>query len=104
MEATLDHNIEIDAATTEAAHDNSAQPTEDTATDLAMTHCTGHNTDHSHITALWVIDPEMIVGQTHDHSTDLQGMNHTDQIHTPAGKKKASSQEEHEGEDRRPVH
>ena len=84
-EDTLDHNIRIDVATTEAAHDDLTQPTEDTATDLAMTHHISHIADHPHITALWVIDPEIVVGHTHDHPTDLQGMNHADQIHTPAG-------------------
>ena len=69
----------IDAATTEVAHNNLAQPTEDTATDLAMTHHIGH------IAALWVIDPKITVDHTHDHPTNLQGMNHADQIHTPAG-------------------
>ena len=38
-----------------------------------------------HITALQVIDPEIAVGHTHNHPTNLQGMNHADQIHTPAG-------------------
>ena len=42
IEAALDHNTGIDAATTEAAHDNLTQPTEDTATDLTMTHHTDH--------------------------------------------------------------
>ena len=50
-----------------------------------MTHCTDHITDHPHTAALWVIDPEITVGHTHDHPTNLQGMNHTDQIHTSAG-------------------
>ena len=85
MEAALDHNTEIDAATTEVAHDNLTQLTEDTATDLAMTHCISHTADHPHITGLWVIDPEIAVGHTHNHPTDLQCMNHADQIHTPAG-------------------
>ena len=84
-DATLDHNTRIHAATTEAAHDDLTQPTEDTATDLAMTHCTSHTVDHPHITALWVINPEITVGHTHNHPTNLQGMNHTAQIHTPAG-------------------
>ena len=73
--------------TTEAAHDDLPQPTEDTATDLTMTHHIGHIADHPHITAPWVIEPQIAVGHTHDHPTDLQGMNHTDQIHIPAGQK-----------------
>ena len=85
MEASLDHNTRIDAITTEAAHDDLTQPTEDTATDLTMTHCTSHIADRLHITALWVIDPQITVGHTHDHPTNLQGMNHADQIHSPAG-------------------
>ena len=52
IEAAPDHNTEIDTATTEAAHDDLTQPTEATATDIAMTHHTGHITDHPHITAL----------------------------------------------------
>ena len=78
IEATLDHNTGIDSATTEAAHDDIAQPTEDAATDLTVTHCTSHIADHPHITALWVIDPEITVDHTHDHPTDLQGINHAD--------------------------
>ena len=85
IETTLNHNTRIDAATTEAAHDDLTQPTKDTATDLTVTHCIGHTADHPHITALQVIDPKIAVGHIHDNPTDLQGMNHTDQIHTPAG-------------------
>ena len=85
IEATLDHNTGIDTATTELAHNNLSQPTEDTATDLTVTHCTGHITDHPHITTLWVINPEITVGHTHDYLTSHQGMNQADQIHTPAG-------------------
>ena len=85
IEAALDHSTGMDAATTEAAYDDLTQPMEDTASDLTMTHCTGHIVDHPHITALWVIDPEITVGHTHNHLTNLKGMNHTDQIHTSAG-------------------
>ena len=84
IEATLAHHTGIDAATTEAAHDDLSQPKEDTAKDLAMTHCTSHIADHPHITPLWVTDPKITVCHTHDHPTDLQGMNHADQIHTPS--------------------
>ena len=48
-------------------------------------HDIGHITDHPHITALWVIDPKIIVGHTYDHPTNLQGMNDTDQVQPPAG-------------------
>ena len=87
IEATLDHKTGIDAATTEATHHDLPQPTEDMATDLAMTHCTSHITDCLHITALWVIDPKIAVGHTHNDPTTLQGMNQADQIqiHTPMG-------------------
>ena len=85
IEATLDHNTRIDAAITKAAHNDLNQPTEDTARDLAMTHCTNHITDHPHTTALWVIGPEIAVGHTHYHPTNLQCMNDADQIHTAAG-------------------
>ena len=50
-----------------------------------MTHHTGHITDYPHIAALWVIDPKILVGHTHDHPKNLQGMNQADQIHTSAG-------------------
>ena len=64
IEATLDHNTGIDAATTGAAHNDLAQSTEDTSTDLAMTHCTGHITDHPNIKALWVVNTKITVGHT----------------------------------------
>ena len=85
IEAALDHNTRIDAATTEAAHDNLTQPTEDTATDLTVTDCTGHIADHPNVKALWVINPEIAVGHNHNHPTDLQCTNYTDKIHTPVG-------------------
>ena len=50
-----------------------------------MIQCISHITDHPHIAALWVINPEIIVGHTHDHPTNLQGMNQADQVHTPTG-------------------
>ena len=56
-----------------------------TATDFAVTCCTSHITYHPNIKALQVINPKIAVGHIHDHPTDLQGMNHADQIHTPAG-------------------
>ena len=80
IEATLDHNTRIDAATAGAGHDNLAQPTEDTATDLTVTHCTSHIANHSNIENLQVINSEITVGHITDHPTDLQGINHTDQI------------------------
>ena len=86
IEATLDHNTGIDAATTGAAHDDLAQPTEDTATDLTVTHHTGCITDHPNIKACQFTNPEITVGLIHSHPTDLQGMNCADQIHTPAGR------------------
>ena len=85
IEVALDHNTGIDAATTGADHDDLTQPTEDIATDLAMTHHTGHITDHPNIEALQVINLETAVDHIHDHPTDLQGMNLTNQIHTSAG-------------------
>ena len=86
IEVALDHNTGIDAATTGAAHDDLTQPTGDTPTDLTMTHCTSHIDNHPNIKALWVINPKITVGHIYNHPTDLQGMNHIDQIHTPAGK------------------
>ena len=99
IEATLDHNTGIDAATTGAAHDNLTPPIEATATDLTMTHHTDHITDHPHIEALQVIDPEITVDHIHDHPTDLQGTNHVDQVHNPAGQEENQTQEGHKGED-----
>ena len=58
-EVALDHNTRTDTATTEAAHNNLIQHTEDTATDPVVTHCIGHIKDHPHIAVLWVIDPEI---------------------------------------------
>ena len=55
-EAILDYNTRIDAATTGAAHDDLTPPLEATAIDLVMTH---HITDHPHIEALQVINPEI---------------------------------------------
>ena len=45
MEAALDCSTGIDAATRETAHNDLAQPTKDTATDLAMTHHANHIAD-----------------------------------------------------------
>ena len=87
-ESTRDHNTRTDTAATEVAHDDLTQHTDDTATDPAMTHHIIYITDHLHITAFWVIDPKIVVGHTHNHPTDHQGMNHADQIHTPAGQEK----------------
>ena len=85
IEATLDHNTWIEAATSGAVHDDLTQPTEDAATDLVMTHHTDHITDHPNIKALQVIDPKIALDHIQDHTTDPQGMNCTDQVHTPAG-------------------
>ena len=85
IEATPDCNTGIDAATTEAAHNDLAQPREDTATDLTMTPHTNHIADHPSIEALQVINPKIVVGHVHAPPTNLQDMNLADQIHTPAG-------------------
>ena len=85
IEAALDHNTGRDTMTIEAIHNDLAQPTEDTATDLARTHHTGHITDHPNIKAHQVINPEITVDHIHTHPTDLQGMNLADQIHTSSG-------------------
>ena len=57
IEAALDHNIGIDTTTTGPAHDELTQPTEETATDLTMTHHTGHIAYHPDIKALQIINP-----------------------------------------------
>ena len=99
IETALDHNTEIDAATKGVAYDDLPQPTEDIAIDLAMTHHTAHIANHPNIKALQVINPQIAVGHIPSHPTDLQGINHPDQIHTPAGQEEGHSQEEHESED-----
>ena len=84
IEATLDHNTGIDGTTTGSLYHDLPQPREDTTTDLTMTHPTSHITDHPNIKALQVINPKIAVDHIHDHPTNLQGMNLTDQIHIPA--------------------
>ena len=88
IEAALGHNTQIDAAITEAAHDNITPPTEDTATDLTVTPLTDHITDHPNTEALEATDPNITVGHTHDHPIGLQSINHNDQAHNPAGQGK----------------
>ena len=39
-----------------------------------MTHYTGHIADHQHTTALLVINHKITVGHTHNHPTNVQGM------------------------------
>ena len=64
---------------------NLASLIETTAIDFAVTHHINHITDHPLIEAPQVINPEITVGHIHDHPADLQGMNHVDQVHNPAG-------------------
>ena len=85
IEAVLDHNTEIDMTTIGAVHDDLAQPTEDTATDLTMTLHTCHIADHPNIKTLQVINPMIVVDNIHDHPIDLQDMYHANQIHIPVG-------------------
>ena len=80
-EATQGHNTEIVAATIGAAHDNWAPPIEATTINHATTCHINHITDHPHIEVLQLINLEITVDHTHDHPTDLQGRNHTDQVH-----------------------
>ena len=75
IEASLDCNTKMDAAITEAAEDNLAPPTEDTATDFAMTPLTNHIADHPNTEALQATDPNIIVGHTHNHPVGIQVMN-----------------------------
>ena len=85
IEATLDHNTGIDAATTRAAHNSLTQPTGATAIDLAVTHHIDRIADHPHIEALQVINLKITVDYIHNHPIDLQDMNLTHQIHNPVG-------------------
>ena len=71
IEASLDCSTEIDATTTGAIHSDLIQPTEDAATDLAMTLHTGHITDHPNIKALQIIDPKITVDHIQNHPIDL---------------------------------
>ena len=83
IEAALDHNTGIDAVTTGAAHDDISLPIEATVIDLTTTQHIDHIADHPHIEALQGIDPGITVGHIHHHPTDLQGMNHVDQVLNP---------------------
>ena len=62
-------------------------PIEATAINLTMTHHIDLIADHPHIEVLQHINPEITVGHTHDHPTNLQGRTHTDQVHIPADHK-----------------
>ena len=83
-ESNQGHNTGTDAATTGAAHDNHTLPIEVTDINLSATHHINLTTDHTHIEVLQLFTPEITVGHTHDHPTDLQGRTHTDQVHIPA--------------------
>ena len=99
IEAILYCNTGIDATTTGAVHNDLTQPTEDTATNLTMTHHIGDITDDYKIKALQVIDPEIAIDHIHNHLTDLQDMNLAIQIHIPAGQEEeTTSQKEHKAE------
>ena len=84
-EITQGHKDGTEITTTEAVQGAHTQQTGDAVTCHAVTHHISHIIDDPHITALWVIDPEIIAGHTCDHPTNLQGMNHANQVHTPAG-------------------
>ena len=71
IEAILDHNTGIDAATTGVVYNDLTQPTDDAATDLTMTLHMGHIMDHPHTEALPVLSPETVVGHIHDYPTYL---------------------------------
>ena len=88
IEATLGHNTEIDATTTGAVHDDLAQFTEDTATDITMTLHTGHITDPPTFKDLQVMNLRIAVDHIHDHPIDPQDMDLADQIHIPARQEK----------------
>ena len=49
-----------------------------------MTHHISPIANHPNSKALQVIDPKIAVDYIHDHSTELQDMNLTNQIHIPA--------------------
>ena len=64
-----------------------------------MTHLTNHIADNLNTKALQAINPMIIVGHTYDHHIGLQGTNHIDQAHNPAGQGENHTPEEHKGED-----
>ena len=68
-EAALDHNTDLDAATTGTACHHCTPPIQATAINLSAKH---HITDHPHIEALQVINPEIAVGHINDHPTNLK--------------------------------
>ena len=76
IEATLDHGTEIDAAITEASHDNLTPTTVDTATYLTVTPLINHITDYPKTEALQATNPNIIVGHTHDHPSSRHELHH----------------------------
>ena len=70
--ATLGYNTRIDAAPWRAAHNNHIPPIKVAVIDLAITHHIDHIADHPHIEILQLFNPEITIGHTHDHPTDLQ--------------------------------
>ena len=80
-EATPDHNNGMGTATTEAAQDDPIQHTKDTVTDPAMTHHTGHTTNHPHTAAHQVTALRTTVDHIHVHPTNHPNMIHTKEDH-----------------------
>ena len=76
-EAALDHDKGMGTATIEAAQDNPIQHTNDTVTDLAMTHHTGHTANHPHTTANQATTLRTTVHHIDIHPTDHQNIIHT---------------------------
>ena len=58
-----------------------------TAINLTATYNINHITDYPHIEVLQLTNTEIAVDHAHNHSTDLQGRTHTDQVHIPADQK-----------------
>ena len=87
IEDALDHYIMTVEITAGVAHNDLAQFTEATiiTIDLTMTHHIYHIAVFDYIKALQDTEPEITVGHTKNHLTDLQGMNYVDQAHNPAG-------------------
>ena len=86
-QATPDHYTRTDTITTGVAYDDFAQSkvATTTTTDLTVTHHIDHIAVLQNIKALQDTDPEMTVGHIYNCLTDLQGMNHVDQVHDQAG-------------------
>ena len=78
-EATTDHDNGMGI---ETAKDNLIQHTKDTVSDPAMTHHTGHTTNHPHTAAHQVTALRITVDHIQANIPDHQNITHTKEGHT----------------------